>query len=170
MVLDMKEQDKIQMVVHPFAPLIDEQSKVLILGSFPSVISREKNFYYANRNNRFWPVMEEVFQETITDRKAFCHKHHIALWDVIHSCFIHGSSDASITNVVPNNIAKLVENTNIGVIFTTGKKAGALYRKYIQCDLKHMELPSTSSANASMRKRDLIKAYQIIKEYCDEKG
>lgn len=162
----MKETDKLQKVIHPFEPVIDEYSNVLILGSFPSVVSRKQNFYYANHNNRFWPVMAEVFQETIDDRIDFCHRHHIALWDVIHSCRIHGSSDATITDVVPNDIAGLVEKTNISIIFTTGKKAGALYQRYIHCDVEHVELPSTSSANATMRKSDLVKAYQIIRRYC----
>lgn len=156
-------------VVHPFAPVYDAHSKVLILGSFPSVVSRKLNFYYANRFNRFWPVMSALFDEEIEDREAFCHKHHIALWDVIHSCRISGSSDTSIKDVTVNNIPALIEKTQVTCIFTTGKKASSLYQKYIHLDIEQIGLPSTSSANASMRKEDLIQAYSIILEKLHEK-
>ena len=87
---------EIKHIIHPFEPVYDASSKVLILGSFPSVVSREKNFYYMNANNRFWKVMEALFQKEIHDKKQFCLDHHIALWDVIYSCTIEGSSDSSI--------------------------------------------------------------------------
>lgn len=161
----MKETE----VVHPFSPVYDDESRVLILGSFPSVVSRKLNFYYANHNNRFWPVLSALFQEEITDRKAFCHKHHIALWDVIHSCRITGSSDTSIRDVTVNDIGSLVKKTQISCIFTTGRKASSLYDRYVKLDIEHISLPSTSSANASMRKEDLIKAYAVILEKLNEK-
>lgn len=88
-----------EQVIHPLKPIYDEESRVLILGSFPSIISRKERFYYANKTNRFWNVLKEIFEEEIKDREMFCHKHHIALWDVIESCTIEGSSDASITNI-----------------------------------------------------------------------
>ena len=94
----------VQRVFHTLEPLFDRESRVLILGSFPSVVSRQKSFYYANPTNRFWPVMETLFHETITDRKEFCLRKHIALWDVIESCTIHGSSDSSIRDVKANDI------------------------------------------------------------------
>lgn len=155
---------------HPFEPLYDSFSRVLILGSFPSVVSREQNFYYANKTNRFWPVMEAVFEEEITDRREFCLRKGIALWDVIGSCSLEGSRDQSIRNVTVNPVGEIISRTGIHTIFTTGRKAGSLYRKYISTDLPHIELPSTSAANAAMRKDDLIRCYFRIREVLDGKN
>ena len=110
--------------------------------------------------------MEILFDETIKDKEAFCHVHHIALWDVVASCTITGSSDASIGNVCVNDIASLIENTDIKIIFTTGKKAYQLYQKHVKCDLPVVSLPSTSSANAAMHLDDLVAAYRIVEESC----
>lgn len=156
-------------VIHPFPAIYDSNSKVLILGSFPSVISREQKFYYANKNNRFWKVLSLLYEEEITDRESFCHTHHIALWDVIHSCTIIGSKDETIQNVVPNDISKIIHESKIKCVFTTGSKASMLYEKYNQLDVKHITLPSTSSANAKFHVEDLLKSYKIIKDYTDEK-
>ena len=150
-------------VIHPLDAIYDEHSRVLILGSFPSVISRQNKMYYANKTNRFWAVMEALFNVEITDRALFCHQHHIAMWDVIHSCTIEGSSDSSIKNVKTNDIAGLVHKTNIQLIVTTGKKAAVLYNQYIHLDIPHISLPSTSAANAKMRLEQLINEYQKIK-------
>lgn len=155
---------EVERVIHPFPPVFDKNSKVLILGSFPSVISRQKNFYYANTNNRFWKVMSILFQEEIEDKKAFCLKHHIALWDVIQSCSINGSNDASITDVKVNAIAPLVEQTQIQTVFLTGKKAESLFKKYSNIQIETIGLPSTSSANAKMHLEDLVEAYHVILE------
>ena len=160
---------KSELLVHPFPAIADEESRILILGSFPSVVSRQQCFYYANATNRFWPVMEELFHMQIKERKQFCLDHHIALWDVIHSCSIHGSSDASISDVTPNEIQNLVDQTKIRTIFTTGWKASQLYDKYVICDALHISLPSTSAANAKMRMDDLVKAYEIILEKLNER-
>ena len=151
-------------VIHPLDAIYDEHSRVLILGSFPSVISRQNKMYYANKTNRFWAVMEALFNVEITDRALFCHQHHIAMWDVIHSCTIEGSSDSSIKNVKTNDIAGLVHKSNIQLIVTTGKKAAVLYNQYIHLDIPHISLPSTSAANATMRLEQLINEYQKIKE------
>ena len=150
-------------VIHPLDAIYDEHSRVLILGSFPSVISRQNKMYYANKTNRFWAVMEALFNVEITDYALFCHQHHIAMWDVIHSCTIEGSSDSSIKNVKTNDIAGLVHKTNIQLIVTTGKKAAVLYNQYIHLDIPHISLPSTSAANAKMRLEQLINEYQKIK-------
>ena len=150
-------------VIHPLDAIYDEHSRVLILGSFPSVISRQNKMYYANKTNRFWAVMEALFNVEITDRALFCHQHHIAMWDVIHSCTIEGSSDSSIKNVKTNDIAGLVHKSNIQLIVTTGKKAAVLYNQYIHLDIPHISLPSTSAANAKMRLEQLINEYQKIK-------
>ena len=120
--------------------------------------------YYANKTNRFWAVMEALFNEEITDYEVFCHQHHIAMWDVIHSCTIEGSSDSSIRNVKTNDIAGLVQKSDIQLIVTTGKKAAALYEQYIHLDIPHVSLPSTSAANAKMKLAELINEYQKIKE------
>ena len=151
-------------VIHPLDAIYDEHSRVLILGSFPSVISRQNKMYYANKTNRFWAVMEALFNEEITDYEVFCHKHHIAMWDAIHSCTIEGSSDSSIRNVKTNDIAGLVQKSDIQLIVTTGKKAAALYEQYIHLDISHVSLPSTSAANAKMKLAELINEYQKIKE------
>lgn len=151
-------------VIYPLKPICDCDSQILILGSFPSVISRKQNFYYANPNNRFWKVMSIVFEDDIHDRKQFCLNHHIALWDVIKSCSIKGSSDSSIENVEVNDISSLLTNTNIHTIITTGKKAEYLYRQYINLDINYLPLPSTSSANARMSLDNLLNQYQVIKQ------
>lgn len=150
-------------VIHPLDAIYDEHSRVLILGSFPSVISRQNKMYYANKTNRFWAVMEALFNVEITDHALFCHQHHIAVWDVIHSCTIEGSSDSSIKNVKTNDIAGLVHKSNIQLIVTTGKKAAVLYNQYIHLDIPHISLPSTSAANAKMRLEQLVNEYQKIK-------
>ena len=150
-------------VIHPLDAIYDEHSWVLILGSFPSVISRQNKMYYANKTNRFWAVMEALFNVEITDHALFCHQHHIAMWDVIHSCTIEGSSDSSIKNVKTNDIAGLVHKSNIQLIVTTGKKAAVLYNQYIHLDIPHISLPSTSAANAKMRLEQLVIEYQKIK-------
>ncbi len=152
-------------LTHPFGPLYDSESRVLILGSFPSVKSREMDFYYMHPQNRFWPVLSRLFDEEITDRRQFCLDHHIALWDVIESCSIVGSGDTSIKDVKVNEIASLCSQTKIRAVFTTGKKASDLYRRYVTCDLPHIPLPSTSPANAAMKLDRLTEEYRIIKEY-----
>ncbi len=153
-----------EILVHPFEALYDSSSKVLILGSFPSVVSREQSFYYANPTNRFWPVMSGLFHEEITDRKEFCLRRHIALWDVIESCSIRGSSDASISDVKVNDFMPLIEKTDISHIYTTGGRAYSLFCRYAVCSVPCTPLPSTSAANARMRLDDLIRAYSVILE------
>lgn len=149
-------------------PFCNLNSKLLILGSFPSVISRQNGFFYANKQNRFWKVISAVFDEkeplNLTDKKSLLLKHNIALWDIIQSCNIKGSSDASISNLKINNIAKLLEYSPITHIFTNGGKASLLYQKYI---LKHTlmqnyALPSTSPANARFSLEKLINEWKIL--------
>lgn len=112
--------------------------------------------------------MAAVFEADITDRRQFCLDHGIALWDVIGSCRIQGSADASISDVTVNDIAAFTAGTKIRAVFTTGTKASRLYVQHVQCDLPHIALPSTSGANARMRTEDLIKAYRIIRTYAEE--
>lgn len=151
-------------LIHPLKSIFDSRSEVLILGSFPSVISRKQNFYYANPTNRFWKVMSIVFEEEIIDREQFLLKHHIALWDVIYSCRIQGSSDASIKDMKVNDIESILNKSSIHTIFTTGKKAEMLYQKYVDLDIECICLPSTSSANARMNVGALVEQYKQVKE------
>ncbi|MEG0658990.1 DNA-deoxyinosine glycosylase [Anaerorhabdus sp.] len=159
------------MIKHPLSPIICKESRVLILGSFPSVISRKEEFYYANPNNRFWKVLEILFEEEIKNREEFICKHHLALWDVIASCDIEGSSDASICNVLPNPILELLQNYPIELIVLNGKTAEKLFKKYFpKCEVETITCPSTSSANARCHLDDLVKAYYRIKVVNDEKN
>lgn len=159
---------KQERLLHPFPPLWDEESRVLILGSFPSVMSRKTAFYYAHPQNRFWKLMSLIYEEEIIDRAAFCHQHHIALWDVIESCTITGSSDSSIRDVKVNDIAELLSKSRIRQVFTTGSTAWNLYRKYVTADIDAVRLPSTSPANAAMKLEDLLPYYRQIREVTDE--
>lgn len=163
-------------VEHEFGPFYDSQSKVLILGSIPSKKSRELGFYYAHPKNRFWKTLAAIYEEevpiSIDQQKHFLTKHHIALWDVLASCYINGSSDQSIQKATPNDIAALLEKTNIQAIFTTGRKSEQLYQKYCldQTKIPAIYLPSTSPANCKKGiPQRLQKEYQIIKQYTDEK-
>ena len=119
-------------IVHSFEPVYDKDSEILILGTLPSVKSRENNFYYGHKQNRFWKVLatllKEPVPETIEEKKAMLLAHRIALWDVIQSCDIKGSSDSSIKNVQPTDIGMILEKTNMTQIYANGNKAGQLYK------------------------------------------
>ena len=140
---------------HPIPPVYDSNSKILILGSFPSVKSREAGFFYGHPQNRFWKLLAALFEDaiphTIEDKRAFLLLHKIALWDVIASCSITGSSDASIKDVVANDISPILTAAPVAQIFTNGKTAASLYKKYIFPKTKRESicLPSTSPANAA---------------------
>lgn len=142
-------------IIHPIRPFYDGNSDILILGSFPSVKSREQMFFYGHPQNRFWKVIASVFDAdcpgTIPEKKAFLKKYHIALWDVIGSCDIEGSSDASIENAAANDLSVILESARIRAIFVNGKTAEKYYRKYIEPETgrKAVCLPSTSPANAA---------------------
>lgn len=154
---------------HPFPPLYDKNSKVLILGSFPSVKSREQMFFYGHPQNRFWKVISAVMgtvtPATIEEKSDFLHTNHIALWDVIASCDITGSSDSSIKNVVANDLTEILENADIKQIFVNGKTAEKYYNKYIRntIDRDAVCLPSTSPANAGWSVDRLVEAWGVIK-------
>lgn len=154
-------------VVHEFEPVFDEHSKVLLLGSIPSIKSREMGFYYSHPMNRFWKVMSLLFCEDILDKKAFCLKHHIALWDTIASCEIHASSDASIRNVEVNDLSLILKVAPIQAIFTEGKKAHEIYQKYLFpiYQIEDICLSSTSSANARVSLEELVEEYRQILKY-----
>ncbi len=153
--------------VHKLKPIYDKNSKALILGSFPSVVSREKNMYYSHPKNRFWMVLENLFNESIINKEEFLLKHNIALWDVCASCEIEASKDESIKNVKVNDIGKILKEANIKKIFVLGNKAYSLYQKYIYPKLKIdvIKLSSTSPANARKSLEDLTDEYEIILKY-----
>ena len=162
-------------IVHPLKPIYNKDSIVLILGSFPSVISRKNNFYYSNPKNRFWKILGIIFNEenltTNEEKIDFLLNNHIALFDVIKSCEIDGSSDSSIKNVIPNDINKLIKNSKIKYIFTNGNKAHELYQKYIFKSTKivDIKLPSTSPANCQKGiEKKLIEHYRKIKVILEE--
>lgn len=141
-------------VVHPFPPIWNCGSRILILGSFPSVQSRLDQFYYAHMRNRFWPLMERIYSVSLCSKEektAFLLSSGLALWDVIFSCTLSLSSDSSIRNVVPNDISVILEGAEIEKIITNGAKADELYRRYILpvTGREALKLPSTSPANAA---------------------
>ena len=154
--------------VHELEPIWFPDSRVLILGSFPSVVSRKNNMYYANPANRFWRVMENIFEDSAADKLSFLKNHHIALWDVIASCMNEKSYDASISDITYNDIESLMPKTEIRMIFTTGGKAADLYRRHFGDTFPHTALPSTSGANARMSFEVLCDQYRMIREYTDE--
>lgn len=152
-------------VAHPFDPVVSPASRVLILGSFPSVKSREQGFYYGHPQNRFWRVLAEVYHEplplTIEAKRALVLRHGLALWDVIASCEIVGSSDASVRNAVPVDIARVMEAADIQTVICNGALSGKLYAKYLQplTGIEARVLPSTSPANAAWTLPRLVEAW-----------
>lgn len=152
------------METHEISPVYNSHSRILILGSFPSVVSREGNFFYHHPQNRFWKVIAYLCQQpepkTIAEKKNLLLDNKIALWDVIHSCDIVGSSDQSINNVVVNDIGPIIKNSDIRYIFTNGTQATTLYRRHLEKIIacKAIALPSTSSANArySLEKLQMV--------------
>lgn len=156
------------MEVHNIPPLYDKDSEILILGSFPSQKSREAQFFYGHAQNRFWRVLAAVLgcavPETTKEKRQMLLCHHIALWDVIASCEIVGSSDSSIKNVVPNDISPILKSSKIKRIFVNGKTAEKYYNKYIfqSTKIAATALPSTSPANAACSLESLIEKWEII--------
>lgn len=154
-------------VKHTLSPIYNKNSEILILGSMPSKLSREKNFYYANKQNRFWKIMEELYNINFSsnnDKMEFLLKNKIALWDVFKEVDIKGSSDSSIKNAKINNLNIIFETANIKKIFCTGKKAYDFLIKNSNIKLPIIYLPSPSSANANYKLNDLIEIYTQIKE------
>ena len=158
------------MIIHPIPPLYDENSGILILGSFPSVRSREEGFFYGHPQNRFWKVTSAVYGEdtpqTVEEKKSFLLRNHIALWDVIGSCDIEGSSDSSIRNVRANDLSKILEYADIRSIYVNGQTAYKYYRKYSEKETGKAAicLPSTSPANAAWSLERLKNAWSCIKK------
>lgn len=162
-------------IIHTIDPVFDARSRVLILGTMPSPRSREVGFFYGHPQNRFWRVMERLFNlpdRMLTEngvRTAFLLEHRIALWDVLASCTITGASDASIEDPRPNDLARILDAAPVQTVFTTGGKAAALCRRFdgallAERGIKHIALPSTSAANARMHLDTLVQAYRIVEQ------
>ena len=158
-------------IIHPFEAFCGHDPKILILGSFPSVKSRENNFFYGHPQNRFWKVISAVVNcpipTDVESKKEMLDRYGIALWDSIHSCEITGSSDSSIKNVTPNDIRPILDKYDIKAIFANGKTSGMYYEKYIEpvCGVKATVLPSTSPANAAWSVQRLAEEYSVILKY-----
>ena len=156
-------------ITHPFPPFYRPDSHILILGSFPSVKSREQLFFYGHPQNRFWRVTAAVFEDetpvSIPEKRAFLERNHIALWDSIGKCTIEGSSDSSIRDVVPNDLSIILENAPIAAIFCNGKQSFDCYMRYIYPSLQREAtvLPSTSPANAAWNFERLVAAWRVIR-------
>lgn len=161
-----KEMAPYQHIKHTFLPVYNEYSEILILGSLPSVKSREQGFYYGHPQNRFWKTLAALFEckepKTIEEKKAMLLAHHVAIWDVIDSCDIRGSSDSSIRNVVPADIGQVLKQAPIERIYANGKTAGQLYRKWVQpvTNREIIDLPSSSPANAVMSLEKLVTVWR----------
>ena len=157
-------------ILHPFGPLYDARSRVLILGSLPSVKSREQNFFYGHPHNRFWPLLAALFGEpapkTVAEKKALALRHHIALWDTICSCDIVGSSDSSIRNVVPTDLRPILDGSGVRRVFCNGRTSGLYYARYQakELGLEATVLPSTSPANAAWTMERLLAAWSVVRE------
>lgn len=160
-----------EQVTHPLSPVFDDNSKVLILGTMPSPVSRKNGFYYSHPQNRFWKVLSVLLDEKLPsdneERTRLLLKHHIALWDVLASCSINGAQDSSIKDPIANDISSLLNRTSIKAVFTTGKTAARLYQKLClpQTGIKAIALPSTSPANQRYSLEKLVGEYKVIINY-----
>lgn len=166
----MAETSQVQ---HEIFPVYNQYSQILILGSFPSVKSREGQFFYGHPQNRFWKVLAALFNspvpQTIEEKKSLLLSHHTAVWDVVASCEITGSSDSSIRNVIPTDLRLITSAAPIHQIFTNGGTADKLYQKYClpQTHMKAIRLPSTSPANAAWSLERLKTEWKQILNYTD---
>lgn len=153
-------------VFHELAPVYDERSRVLILGTMPSPKSREAGFYYMHPQNRFWKMLSAVLGEPLPpaaeERRGMCLRHNIALWDVLASCDINGAADGSIKNAVPNDIRRLFSECTIAAVFTTGKKAHEMYRRFFPDLTEDICLPSTSPANRTITEEKMLEEYRAV--------
>ena len=157
-----------QKIIHPIPPTFDASSEILILGSFPSVKSREMGYFYGHPQNRFWRIVAALHNEpvpmTVEDRREFLLRRHIAAWDVIASCTIIGSSDSSIRDVIPNDLQPILDGSRVSRIFVNGRKAEEYYKKYQEprLGISAVCLPSSSPANAAWSLDRLLEAWRVI--------
>lgn len=158
-------------VSHEFPPVFSERSRVLILGTIPSPRSRAEGFYYMHPRNRFWKMLcaalGEPLPEDAKGRRALCLRRGVALWDVLESCEISGASDSSIKNAVPNDLSRIFRAADIRMVFTTGKKAQALYERFCGSFPPAVCLPSTSPANQTVSEEEMLARYREIARYLE---
>lgn len=169
-------------LMHPFKAVYNKDSKILILGSFPSIKSREFGFYYANPQNRFWNILSAIFScdipkqesntqenqylDIIITQNNFLLQHNIAIWDIVKTCNIKNSSDATLKHLDINDISELCKDSNIKAIFANGSKTAEIYKKHCNYNkLEFYKLPSSSSANAKYKLDHLIKEWEIINKF-----
>ena len=158
------------MIYHPIPPFYDKNSNILILGSFPSVKSREQMFFYGHPQNRFWKVVAAVFDQevpqSIEQKKEFLKRNSIAVWDVIGACEIEGSADSTIKDVTPNDLSQILNVADIKRIFVNGKTAEKYYNKYTKAVIGRdaVCLPSTSPANAAWTLEKLIAEWKVLRK------
>ena len=164
------------LVIHPLEPVYDHNSRILILGTMPSVKSREAGFYYMHPQNRFWPVLAEVLGEpaptSLVARRELALRRGVALWDVLASCEIDGSLDGTIRNPVSNDFSGLLACSRIRAIFTTGKKAADLYRRLVRdaVGMDCIPLPSSSPANRNLSDSAIREAYRSILPFLEDQA
>lgn len=156
-----------QTIIHPFPPIYNSESRILILGSFPSTASRAREFYYGHPRNRFWLLLAALLNEpepyTIEEKKQLLLNHRIALYDAVSSCAVDNSADASIHAVVPADLSGIFHTAAIQAVFANGNKAHEVCTK--QIGISAVKLPSTSPANARFRFDDLLAAWKAIRAY-----
>lgn len=162
----------LELTVHAFEPVYDKNSRILILGTMPSPVSRKNGFYYTHPQNRFWKVLAAVFNEdeplSVADKKSFVLRHRIALWDVLESCMMEGAGDSTIREPKANNLNLIFSKCRIAGVFTTGSQAYRLYMKLCSTDTGRdaVSLPSTSPANRwRWPFENLVEAYSVIKNF-----
>ena len=159
---------KPQALVHPIPPLYDRDCRLLILGSFPSVKSREAQFFYGHPQNRFWPLLAQLLGEpkptSIEAKKALALRHHIALWDSIASCTVVGSADSSVRDIKPNDLTPILDGSRVAHIACNGTLSYDLYMRHLYpaTGLEAIKLPSTSPANAAYTMERLLEAWRVL--------
>ncbi len=172
----MIEREYKNLIQHPIPPFFDKNSKILILGSFPSVKSREQMFFYGHPQNRFWKVAAAVFEQdvpqSVAEKKEFLKRNNMAMWDVIGACDIEGSADSTIKNVRPNDLGVILEKADIRAIFVNGKTAEKYYNRYTKDVINRTAicLPSTSPANAAWTLEKLTDVWKVIREFSNDKA
>lgn len=162
------------MELHSISPIYNKNSKILILGSFPSVSSREEGFFYAHPQNRFWRLIAALFgasvPQGINEKRELLLAHGIALWDVIASCDLTGSADGTIRNVTPNDMTEILRTASLRAVFLNGKTAARYYDRYLRqsVGLDAIVLPSTSPANAAYSFEALRAAWSVLLSFTDQ--
>ena len=152
-------------IVHPFPPVYSSESRILILGSFPSAASRAQEFYYGHPRNRFWPLLAALLgvaepPHSIEEKREMLLQHHIALYDAVTACTITGSADASIQSIIPADLSSIFQAAPIQAVFANGTKAYEVCIKHI--GISAIKLPSTSPANARFSFAELLAAWKQI--------